>query len=85
LTCAGRSIVVGTHALAEPRTALGVIFETLDQEGLVGVARFESLESARGAILPLGGAVEVIAPEALRKSVADFAGQTVAVYQRLEV
>ncbi len=37
---------------------------------------------ARKAILALGGAVEVLAPEALRRSVADFAEQTAARYRR---
>jgi predicted DNA-binding transcriptional regulator YafY len=62
--------------------ALGVTFEPLDPGGLTGIARFESLESARNAILPLGGAVEVVEPEALRRSVADFARQTATVYQK---
>lgn len=63
--------------------ALGVTFEPLDPGGLIGIARFESLEGARNAILPLGGAVEVVEPEALRRSVADFATQTIAVYQKV--
>jgi predicted DNA-binding transcriptional regulator YafY len=41
---------------------------------------FETFESARERILGFGGAVEVLAPEALRRSVADFAAQTCAVY-----
>ena len=63
--------------------ALGGLFEPIaaqDGDGSLGVARFESLESARTAILPLGRAVEVLEPEALRRSVADFAEQTAAVY-----
>jgi predicted DNA-binding transcriptional regulator YafY len=59
--------------------ALGVAFEPI--EGLIGVARFASLEAARSAILPLGAAVEVLQPEPLRRSVADFAAQTLGVYQ----
>jgi len=39
------------------------------------------LEEARKAVLALGGAVEVLAPEALRRSVADFAVQTAARYR----
>ena len=61
--------------------ALGVAFESIDDEGLHGYARFASLEDARDTILPLGGAVEVIEPESLRRSVADFAAQIVAAYQ----
>jgi predicted DNA-binding transcriptional regulator YafY len=43
---------------------------------------FESLEDARNRLLGWGGAVEVIEPEALRRSMADFAEQIVAVYSR---
>jgi predicted DNA-binding transcriptional regulator YafY len=45
---------------------------------------FESLEAARARILGYGGAVEVLAPLALRKSVSDFASQVAAVYRREE-
>lgn len=41
---------------------------------------FETLEAARDRVLGLGGAIEVLAPEALRRSVLDFARQTVARY-----
>ena len=41
---------------------------------------FESFEAARERILGMGRAVEVIEPEALRLSVADFAQQIVALY-----
>jgi len=41
---------------------------------------FESLEAARSRLLGWGGAVEVLEPEALRRSVADFAEQIVARY-----
>jgi predicted DNA-binding transcriptional regulator YafY len=41
---------------------------------------FNSFESARGRLLALGGAAEIIAPEALRLSLADFARQIVARY-----
>jgi predicted DNA-binding transcriptional regulator YafY len=43
---------------------------------------FERLEVARECILGLGRAVEVLEPEALRQSVADFAAQIVALYAR---
>jgi len=36
---------------------------------------FESLKEARSRCLSLGGAVEVLEPEALRKSVLDYAEQ----------
>lgn len=41
---------------------------------------FDSLEAARTALLALGGGVEVLAPEALRRSVLDYAEQIVGVY-----
>jgi len=42
---------------------------------------FASFEEARTTLLGCGGAVEVLAPEALRRSVADFAEQTVRLYR----
>jgi hypothetical protein len=41
---------------------------------------FESLYAARERILACGGGVEVLEPEPLRQSVADFARQTAALY-----
>ena len=41
---------------------------------------FESLEAARARILSYGGAAEVLEPLALRKSIQDFAAQTLAQY-----
>lgn len=41
---------------------------------------FESLYAARERLLGLGGAVEVLEPEALRESVRDFAEQIAALY-----
>jgi predicted DNA-binding transcriptional regulator YafY len=41
---------------------------------------FDSFYAARTAVLGLGGAVEIVEPEALRLSVADFAAQVVRVY-----
>jgi predicted DNA-binding transcriptional regulator YafY len=41
---------------------------------------FESFEAARGRILGMGRAVEVISPQALRDSIIDFAGQIVTFY-----
>ncbi len=43
---------------------------------------FESLEQARDRLLAFGGAIEVLAPRALRASVADYAAQTVALYAK---
>jgi predicted DNA-binding transcriptional regulator YafY len=41
---------------------------------------FPSIEEARTAVLGWGGAVEVLAPQALRRTVADFAARAAAVY-----
>jgi predicted DNA-binding transcriptional regulator YafY len=43
--------------------------------------RFDSFRQARATVLSLGGAIEVLEPEALRRSVADFAEQTRARYR----
>jgi predicted DNA-binding transcriptional regulator YafY len=48
--------------------------------GMVLDLYFESLESARKWLLPLGSGVEVLAPPALRCSVIDFAEQILSVY-----
>ncbi len=42
---------------------------------------FDYLDQARTALLPYGGAVEVVEPDALRLSIADFAKQVVATYE----
>ncbi|MFN2225735.1 MAG: helix-turn-helix transcriptional regulator [Anaerolineae bacterium] len=49
-------------------------------EWLTLTLTFESLEEARDRFLVFGGAVEVLAPRALRAAVADYAAQTVALY-----
>jgi predicted DNA-binding transcriptional regulator YafY len=48
--------------------------------GIVSIT-FGSFEQARATILGWGGAVEVMAPEALRRSVADFAEQAARLYR----
>jgi predicted DNA-binding transcriptional regulator YafY len=71
-------LVLGEHvreslAQAGPPDAAGWIALTL---------QFESLFAARERVLGLGGAIEVLEPEPLRQSVADFAAQTVVRYAR---
>lgn len=44
---------------------------------------FDSLESARSRLLDFGGALEVLTPEALRLSVADYGRQIVERYKKL--
>ena len=58
-------------AEAEPADAEGWITATLP---------FESFEAARERILGFGAAAEVLAPESLRRSVADFAAQVFSRY-----
>jgi predicted DNA-binding transcriptional regulator YafY len=54
-----------------------------DAEGwLTATLPFESFEAAREGILGFGSAAEVLAPEALRCSVADFATQILSRYRR---
>jgi len=52
-----------------------------DAEGWIRIELgFESLPAARERILGFGRAMEVLAPRALRLSVADFARQVVRLY-----
>jgi predicted DNA-binding transcriptional regulator YafY len=54
-----------------------------DEAGWIDLTlSFESLEAARDRLLDFGRAVEVLAPLALRKSIADFAIQIAALYER---
>jgi predicted DNA-binding transcriptional regulator YafY len=63
---------VGLAAEAGPADAAGWVSTSLC---------FDSFWSARDHILALGGAVQVVEPEALRRSVADLAEQIVSVYR----
>jgi len=52
-----------------------------DEEGWIALELcFESLEQARGRLLGLGGAIEVLEPEPLRLSIADYGCQIAARY-----
>lgn len=67
------SMLLGEHLCGAPGVP--------DADGWRTVSlTFASLEAARDRILSLGGAVEVLAPRALRLSIADYARQTAAVY-----
>lgn len=46
------------------------------------ILHFENFEAARKRLLSFGGAVEVLEPMALRRSIQDFAAQIEAVYHR---
>jgi predicted DNA-binding transcriptional regulator YafY len=65
---------VAAQAVAQPSAAEADGWRTLTLE-------FDSLETARERLLSLGGAVIVLAPEALRLSVADWAEQIVKRYR----
>ena len=57
--------------------------EEPDADGWVGLTLgFGSLQAARSRLLAYGGAVEVLAPRALRLSMADYARQALEVYVR---
>ncbi|MCP4165503.1 MAG: YafY family transcriptional regulator [Chloroflexi bacterium] len=56
-------------------------FPSPDNEGWTSLTLpFTSLESARARLLGFGGAIEVVEPEALRRSIADYAQQIVNRY-----
>ncbi|MBN1888649.1 MAG: WYL domain-containing protein [Thermoflexales bacterium] len=56
-----------------------------DAEGWVTLTlAFDSLEHARERLLEMGGAIQVMEPEALRNSVIDFAAQITALYKDME-
>ena len=55
--------------------------ESEREEWPVVTLTFETFESARTHVLGFGGAAEVLAPESLRQSVQDFAGQTLKAYR----
>ena len=67
----GREPFVQVSAPCEPRP----------NEWVQAALTFGSFEEARSRLLGLGGAVEVLDPDALRLSLADFAEQAAAVYQ----
>lgn len=52
-----------------------------DEQGWIKAdVAFDSIESARSALLALGGGVEVLAPEPLRRSIIDYAEQIAGLY-----
>jgi predicted DNA-binding transcriptional regulator YafY len=69
------------HVLAHSITDADGLGEPSDPgEQVIVTLTFETFEDARQQILGLGRAVEVLAPLALRASVADFAQQIVGLY-----
>jgi predicted DNA-binding transcriptional regulator YafY len=69
------------HYLGEEWQAAIAQADRSDEQGRVTIrVVFESLEDARGRCLSLGRAVEVLEPEALRKSISDYADQIRLVY-----
>ncbi|MBN2006808.1 MAG: WYL domain-containing protein [Anaerolineae bacterium] len=75
--CAWLSLYLGSQgrdalAHAGPPDAAGWFTLTLT---------FDYFETARSRLLPLGGAIEVLAPDELRLSMADFAEQILRIYR----
>lgn len=71
------------HYLGEEVQAAIAQADRSDEQGRVTITVvFESLEEARTRCLSLGRAVEVLEPEALRKSISDYAEQIRQVYAR---
>jgi predicted DNA-binding transcriptional regulator YafY len=60
---------------------LGRQAANLSTDGDAVSIAFESFDEARATLLGCGAAVEVLAPDALRRSVADFAEQVVGLYR----
>ena len=54
--------------------------EMVDTVGYIQSYQFDTFENARKSLLNFGGAVEILAPHALRESVLDFAQETISVY-----
>ena len=71
------------HYLGEGvRAAIDAKRAMPDEQGRVQISvPFESLEEARSRCLSLGYAVEVLEPEALRRSLIDYAEQIRKVYE----
>lgn len=69
------------NALGERRKIFPAPAQETDEWAVIDVA-FPRFEEARLRLLALGGAVEVIHPQALRASMADFAEQIMAPYNR---
>jgi len=82
LRLAPHFVLLAQYYLGEQTRAM-IEHASLDEQGRVQVvASFESLEEARTRCLSLGRAVEVLEPEALRKSVIDYAEQLGKVYAK---
>jgi predicted DNA-binding transcriptional regulator YafY len=72
------------HYFGEPIHAVIAQAGPPDAEGWITLTLpFETVRAARERILSFGGAVEVLEPEPLRKSIIDFAMQIVAFYGRV--
>ena len=65
-----------------PVTAVDEAASAADPDGWIHLTlAFETFEAARQRILGFGSAAEVLEPEALRRSLVDFAGQVLARYR----
>jgi predicted DNA-binding transcriptional regulator YafY len=80
-------LAVAPHALVELARRFAAVEGQIERAGLPQAGGwltveivFESLYDARERLLPLGGAVEVLAPRPLRLTMADYAAQIAARY-----
>jgi predicted DNA-binding transcriptional regulator YafY len=81
LRLAPHFVTEAQHYLGEEVQAAIAQADRSDEQGRVTISViFESLEEARSRCLSLGRAVEVLEPEALRKSIRDYAEQIRQVY-----
>jgi predicted DNA-binding transcriptional regulator YafY len=81
LRLAPHFVTEAQHYLGEEVRAAIAQADRSDERGRVTIrVTFESLEEARDRCLRLGRAVEVLEPEALRKSMLDYAEQIRSVY-----
>jgi predicted DNA-binding transcriptional regulator YafY len=81
LAASRRNFVVSLRATNQVTPLLQRRFgEDLSRVGQELEVRFDGVIQARSALLPWGGAIEVVAPEALRRTMADHATQALARY-----
>jgi len=82
LRLAPHFVTAAHHYLGEEVQAAIAQADRSDEQGRVTITLvFESLEEARSRCLSVGRAVEVLEPEALRKSIRDYADQIRQVYE----
>jgi predicted DNA-binding transcriptional regulator YafY len=80
LRLAPHFVSIASHYLGD-QLRVPIEQATPDEQGRVTLnVTFESLEDARARCLSLGYAIEVLEPEALRRSIVDYAEQILKQY-----